>query len=203
MPKKRLTRDDKREANRSRILVAAGTVFGRRGYHGATIEEIADEAGLSNGAVYYNFESKEDLFLGLLERWRAELLREVETTLGRLDRGDAGPAALRDAVRSIVDTVKPSRDWRLLLLEFVTYAARNPKFRARFVVGREKFKSALTDALEHRTLAAGLEPRIPAEHQALLLTALVNGLSVEELTDPGSVPDELLGEAIDAFLEPS
>jgi AcrR family transcriptional regulator len=202
MLKKRLTREDKRQANRTRILQAARKVFARLGYHGATIEEIAAEAGLSNGAVYYNFQNKEDLFLALLEDWRAELIRDVESALAAVGDRAPGQARLRDAIRSLAETVSPSREWRLLLLEFVTYAARNPKFRARFVAGRRKFKAALAHALERRIAAVGLEPSVPPQHLALLVTALVNGLSVDELIEPGTVPDELLGEAVSALLRP-
>jgi AcrR family transcriptional regulator len=202
MPKKRLTRADKRQANRTRILQAARKVFARLGYHGATIEAIADEAGLSNGAVYYNFENKEDLFLALLEDWRAEMIRDVESALAAVDDRAPGQAQLRAAMRSLAETVSPSREWRLLLFEFVTYAARNPKFRARFAAGRRKFKAALTQALERRIAAVGLEPSVAPQHLALLVTALVNGLSVDELTEPGTVPDELLGEAVSALVQP-
>jgi AcrR family transcriptional regulator len=203
MPKQRLTREDKRAANRARILQAARKVFGRRGYHAATIEEIADEAGLSNGAVYYNFESKEDLFLELLEQWRAELIRDVESVFGRADRGDDGSEEqLRKEVREVLRTLGPSREWQLLLLEFVTYAARNPRFRTRFVAGRQRFKAALTDALEQRIAALGLEPAVPPNQLTVLLTALVNGLAVDQLTEPGALPDELLGSALMALMRP-
>jgi AcrR family transcriptional regulator len=198
--RKRLTREDKRQANRARILQGARKVFGRRGYHGATIEEIADEAGLSNGAIYYNFENKEDLFLALLDEWRAELIQDVESTFG-IGGSEAPQEQLQNELREIVQSFSPSREWRLLLLEFVAYAARNPKFRARFVAGRRKFKAAVTDALEARIATLGVQPSLPAEHLALLLTALVNGLSVDELTEPGTVPDGLLAGAVNALLE--
>jgi hypothetical protein len=71
------------------------------------------------------------------------------------DGGESSEEQLRNEVRQIVRTLSPSREWRLLLLEFVTYAARNPKFRARFVAGRRKFKAALTKALEQRIAALG------------------------------------------------
>jgi AcrR family transcriptional regulator len=199
--RKPLTREDKRQANRARILQAARKVFGRLGYRGATIEGIADEAALSNGAVYYNFENKEDLFLALLDEWRAELLRDVESAFAGPADGGAPALQLQKEVRQILATLRRSREWRLLLLEFVTYAARNAKFRARFVAGRRKFKAALTNALEERIAALGVQPGLPAEHLALLVTALVNGLSVDELTEPGTVPDGLLGEAVSALLE--
>ncbi len=197
-----MTREDKREANRARILQAARKVFGRRGYHAATIEEIADESGLSNGAVYYNFENKEDLFLELLESWRAELIRDLESGFASVGRRAGSPEQqLRDEVREILRAMGPSREWQLLLLEFVTYAARNPKFRTRFVAGRQKFKAAVTDALEQRIAALGLEPAVPAEQLTLVLTALVNGFAVDQLTEPGALPDELVGDALTALMQ--
>src|SRR5437667_7411753 len=104
MPARRLTRQDKRQANRARILQAARTVFAQRGYHGATIEEIAGEAGLSNGAVYYNFASKEDLFFALLDDWRAELLTDLGSALP--GPGSAGPAqSFEDEISRVVATL--------------------------------------------------------------------------------------------------
>ena len=98
----RPTRLQKREANRQRILTAARAVFGARGYHAATIEDIADEAGLSNGAIYYNFGSKEDLFLALLDDRLEERLEHLRTTLGAAaDRAeDPLPQEARDVTRS-------------------------------------------------------------------------------------------------------
>src|SRR6266536_6140886 len=105
MPRRRLTREDKRRANQARILQAARKVFAQHGYHGATIGEIADEAGLSNGAVYYNFANKEDLFLALLDEWRTELIRDVETAVG--SSGGAGPEhSFQDEVRHVVETLR-------------------------------------------------------------------------------------------------
>jgi AcrR family transcriptional regulator len=64
---KRLTRAEQAARNRALVLDAARRVFLARGYHGATLEQIADEAGFSKGVVYSQFESKADLFLALLE----------------------------------------------------------------------------------------------------------------------------------------
>ena len=80
--------------------------------------------------------------------------------------------------------------------------SRCPRFRTRFVAGRRRFNAALTHALEERTATLGAEPSVPPEHLALLLTALVNGLSVDVLTEPGSVlSDGLLEEAVSALLQ--
>ena len=94
---RRLNRAEKREANRERILRAARTVFGKRGFHAATIEEIADEAGLSNGAIYYNFANKGDLFFELLDERQNERIRHMRRTLTRSSAPDASDRALADA----------------------------------------------------------------------------------------------------------
>src|SRR5258708_19075831 len=115
MPRRRLTREDKRRANQGRILQAARKVFAQHGYHGATIEEIAEEAGLSNGAVYYNFANKEDLFLALLDMWRTELIEDLRSALGR-SRDTEADHPFVDEVRHVVGTLRRGPDWRLLLL---------------------------------------------------------------------------------------
>jgi AcrR family transcriptional regulator len=201
MPRRRLTREDKRQANRARILQAARKVFAQRGYHGATIAQIADEAGLSNGAVYYNFTNKEDLFLALLDQWRAELIRDIGKAVGR--PGSAEPQRpFQDEVLHVVAALKRGREWRLLLFEFVTYAARNPQFRERFVAGRQKFKGALASALAERTAAHHIQPALSPEQLAALLTALVNGLALDEVTEPGAIPDDLLATALLVLIGP-
>ena len=62
------TRRERQEQTRELLLDAAAMVFARRGYHEASVEEIASEAGFSTGAVYSNFSGKEELFLALADR---------------------------------------------------------------------------------------------------------------------------------------
>ena len=82
------------ERNRGLVLAAARRVFLARGYHGATLEQIADEAGFSKGVVYSQFESKADLFLGLLEARISERAAENVRLAESLPDGDLPPALL-------------------------------------------------------------------------------------------------------------
>jgi AcrR family transcriptional regulator len=198
--RRRPTREQKREANRERILRAARTVFGARGYHSATIEEIADEAELSNGAIYYNFGSKEELFLALLDERLDERLEHTRQTIAA-GASATGERSLDQEARDITRSFKESREWRLLLLEFVAYAARNPAFAARFKDHKRRLRAALAEILEQHLNARGITPRMPIDQLAMILTGLANGLAVEELSDPGSVSDQLLGDAL-ALLVP-
>src|ERR1700721_2714164 len=78
----RLTREQSRANTRERLLSAARSAFARSGFHGASVEEIASEAGFSTGALYSNFDGKEDLFLVLMEREIEEHARELTEAVG-------------------------------------------------------------------------------------------------------------------------
>jgi AcrR family transcriptional regulator len=200
---RRLNRAEKREANRQRILRAARAVFGKRGFHGASIDQIADEAGLSNGAIYYNFESKGDLFLALLEERSEERIRHMRRTLVRAPRAATQDHAVADEARDATRSLKESREWRLLLLEFAAYAIRDPSLAPKLRQHKRNLRAALGELLEQRLNARGIEPALPIADIAVATSALANGLATEELEDPGSVPDELLGELLARLLAPS
>ena len=175
---------------------AARDVFGARGYHAATIEEIADDAGLSNGAIYYNFQNKEELFLALLDARNDDRLEHARRTLAAGRESPTGERTVEEEARDITRSFKESREWRLLLLEFVAYAARNPAFAARFKEHKRRLRAALAEILEMHLSAQGITPAMPTDQLALVVTGLANGLAVEELSDPGSVSEELLGHAL-------
>src|SRR6266403_1869396 len=64
----KLTPERRRELTRSTLIDAAADVFAKRGFHAASLEEIAEAAGFTRGAIYKNFENKEELFFAVIER---------------------------------------------------------------------------------------------------------------------------------------
>jgi AcrR family transcriptional regulator len=195
---RRLNRTEKREANRARILLAARTVFGRQGFHAATIEQIADEAGLSNGAIYYNFASKGELFFALLEERTHERLGDMRRALGR----GGGARSAEQEARAITRAMRESREWRLLTLEFVAHAARTPSLADKLQALRASYRDGVAEVLEQRMGAAQGDPPIAPDELALVASALAEGLAVEELAAPGSVRDGLLGEVLAKLAAP-
>jgi AcrR family transcriptional regulator len=198
-PTRRPNRAEKRAANRDRILRAARKVFGARGFHAATIEEIAHEAGLSNGAIYYNFESKADLFFALLDERLDERIDHLRRTLAAAPRAgekDAWLEEARDATRSLTE----SREWRQLLFEFIAHAARTPSLAPKLQAHKRRLRTVLAEVLEQRFTERGAVAPLPVDHLALAAVALANGLALEEVSDPGSVPEDLLGNLIERLL---
>src|SRR6266536_2660256 len=74
---------ERRARTESALLSAAGRVFAERGYHGATLEDIAAEASVSKGALYHHFSSKQGLFLALLERGLSAGLDDAEGLIAK------------------------------------------------------------------------------------------------------------------------
>jgi AcrR family transcriptional regulator len=179
-----------RDQVREELLAAAARVFARRGFHGASVEAISEDAGLSTGAIYSNFRGKEDLFLSLyeerIERRRGELRSAVERAGG----GRAGVAA---ASAEVEEAFRRDREWFLLYFEFALHAARDPVFARRFrrvrQAGLRELEGGLTEGLEH----AGVEPTLPAIQLARGLRALSYGLALERLVDDGRGSEALFG----------
>src|SRR5947209_6777192 len=111
---------ERRARTRARILDAAFRVFAREGYHRATLEAIVAEAGVSKGALYYTFDSKQALFHALLEERLAARAGELLADTGRERPPAIAPE--RWAVGAM-DSMRLDREWNLLFWEFACVAA--------------------------------------------------------------------------------
>jgi AcrR family transcriptional regulator len=192
----RLTREQKRAANRQRLLDAALEVFSERGYYAATIDEIVQESGLSNGALYYNFRNKEDLFLALFDQRIEARIEAVEGVFGGgADSSDQSADQVRAAALQSVRDIDSPQEWAMFF-EFVAHAGRTPAFRREFRKRSRRLRRAFAGAIERQTADLGAHLAVPAEHAAVAIAALTHGVAVQRITDPQSVPDELLGQLV-------
>src|ERR1700684_4238566 len=98
---------------RDRILDAASKVFAAEGFVGATIDAIGQAAGFTKGAVYSNFDSKDELFLALLDR---EFELRGAQIVTALEGGGDTAAAARDLSRSVLDSVHGNADYYVLFV---------------------------------------------------------------------------------------
>src|ERR1035438_3365086 len=85
-----LTPERRRQRTREHLLAAAAEVFAERGFHGASLDEVAAVAGFTKGAVYSNFKNKEDLFLAL---FKANYDREMDALRVTLQASEVPPEA--------------------------------------------------------------------------------------------------------------
>lgn len=179
-------------SSREQLLEAASRVFGRHGYEGASMNQIAAEAGFSKGALYWNFASKEDLFFALLDQ-TDERLRVLMSLMAAAPSGaEISPGLSRNLARVLDE----QRDTVLLFHEYSALAVRDPATAARYAKRNAQLRKEIATVIAARQKARGVVPVVPPEQIATVVIALVDGLSIERLTEPDAVPDELFGRIL-------
>jgi AcrR family transcriptional regulator len=188
MPVSRTPQRERRARTRAALLRAAGRVFAEEGFHQATLEAVAAEAGVSKGALYHYFPSKEQLFLALLEDRLGAGLGDVEAVVA--ERG-TDSRHLGAATETFLRRINSNPRWLPLLLEFLAYGSRDPAAKARIT---EHFLRPSREAPASAARSLGIPESKLLSHDelGLVLAALVNGLAIERAFDPGAVPTDLL-----------
>ena len=181
---------------RERIVEAAAKVFARRGYHRATVEEIASEAGFTIGALYSNFAGKEALFLAIADRQVEERVAEVEAIAEAAEGTEPG----REAAEKLRSFLERDPDWPLLFYEFWSLSVRNPDLQGELAKRRDAIRDALAGTLERVAAQHGFELRFPAPMLATAIAASLNGLAFERAADPQALPDAVFAEFVTAVL---
>jgi AcrR family transcriptional regulator len=189
----RLNREEKRAETRTALVRSAADIFARRGFHAASVGEIAENAGFSIGALYSNFEHKEDLLLAVVEQ---NLIDRAQFFAERFRATDD----MRDQARAFADawiaSVSEHPEPFLLWIELWAYAVRTDRLRDELTVSstaiRELFKSMMSDSAEQADVAL---PDGLADELGVIFDALGLGLALRRLLDPASVPDGLFGRA--------
>lgn len=176
------------EQSRTDLLDAAEAVFADHGYAGATVGEVVHRSGLSKGTFYWHYDSKEALFLDLIE-----------------ERIDAPARDAIDALRS--DSEHPSADiggllaqlfdrrrtTLVLLHEYALAATRDHQLAERYQQRLRTMRSHLADALTARHAATGVPLDLPADELAQAFISLADGLTIHALTGSTSVTPDLFG----------
>jgi AcrR family transcriptional regulator len=188
---------ERRTRTRARILDAAFAVFAREGYYGATLEAIVAEAGLSKGALYYSFDSKQALFRALLEERLAARADELLADAGR----ERPPAIAPERwALGAMDSMRLDRDWNLLFWEFACVAAREPETGRRFAEQLRSFRTEGADELRRMFDSAGISPAIPYGRLARIVAALANGLALDLMVPATENPDVEVRETMASAL---
>jgi AcrR family transcriptional regulator len=188
------SRAERQRRTRTALIHAAREVFSRDGYHGASLETIANEAGFSKGAVYSNFESKAALFLAVMDR-------NLEATRG----GPWDPFDPLGSDEPAVDGATPEaatealRTFGLASLEFIATAARDPELASALAARVQVLLEVFTQ------LAGASRPddeRLPAAEVGALLAALDQGVTLLALSGVAAMDARLLRIGLQRLLDP-
>ncbi len=192
----RLTRAEQKEETRSRLLDSAATVFARAGMQQASIDQVAAHAGFTKGAFYANFKSKEELFLAMLDDRFAKHLEEIDRVL---DSDEDPEDQARAGAANFVDFISSDPEWERLFFEFSAYASRNENFRRELVARRRELQERMAELYRERAAELDVEPPFPMEEIARMTFAMADGIALQKLLDPESVPDDLYPNMLATF----
>lgn len=163
-----------------KILDAALRVWTRAGYHGASLKEIADEAGVAKSLLHYHFASKEHLLIELQAEWCHKIARGVRA---RLAAGTPSLATALAGLDQVWLAMVATRTSFPFVFEVWREAERNPAIRRRMVEFDREIHALLVDGF---TLTLGpLASRmiVPVERMASLLHAVLDGFALRLYVD--------------------
>jgi AcrR family transcriptional regulator len=194
----RLSRPERRERTRGDLLDAARTVFERRGFHRAALDEIAEEAGYTKGAVYSHFPGgKDELFLAVLDRHIDERVpRYGEIILAE----DTFEASVRAVARHLVELGDRDPAWTPLLVEFRTHASHDPALRDAVRERDDRQMRAIATLIDALAERHGMTYALPTTEVVRGSSALARGMGLERLVTPDAPLGEMFVELFVALM---
>lgn len=191
-------RPEARGTARERLLDAAAHVFAEQGYRGASIDDIARAAGVTKGALYWNFPSKQEFFYALLEE---RVDRQVRAFLDLVENATSNEETIRAVSRGLTEMVDDQRELFLLMEEYRLLAVREPELRERYLERSHGLREAFARAIEAHHEHMGVPLTTDVNQLAAGMAGLANGIAADRVLDPESVPNDLLGEMLDLIYE--
>lgn len=170
----------KSEETRNRILEAAEECFTRYGYDSTGVAEICNTAGVSKGALYHHFPSKQAIFVEMFETWMRSFVAEMERIR---DSAASVPDALLRMVKMTGLIFQTAAGQLPLFIEFLTKASRDPETWKATIAPYKFFRKFFADLI-HRGIEEGTIQEVDPERTAQIIVAYGAGLVMQGVFDP-------------------
>ena len=184
---------------RTRIMEAGVKIFAELGYHQASLDKVAAEAGLTKGAVYWHFSSKQDLFLAILDYQLSRQLRVLPSEIEQMLKADDPVLALSEWLSSQLCALEGEEGKSMLFLEFVT-SSREPEVREKLKAIHGKILDGVALFMEEMQKKGWVRADLDPRAISVMTDALLKGLVVEWLVDPDRIKLKTLFQTISKVL---
>jgi AcrR family transcriptional regulator len=165
---------------RRRIMDEAIALFASRGYNESGVAEICSAAGVSKGAFYHHFPSKQALFVSILEEWLDGLEAEINRIRGESATITESLLAMTSLMRGVFAQAQGQLP---MFLEFWVQAARNPEIEAVVIAPYRRYRQLFAGIIQ-QGIDAGEYADLDAELAAGALVSLAVGYVLQGLVDP-------------------
>lgn len=166
------------EETRSRILESAIKLFSNRGYNKASVDDICAEAGISKGAFYHHFESKQALFLALLDSWLQTIDNAIEAS-----KDKTAPETFMQMTDAFPYIFKTANAGLPMFLEFWLQASRDKKIWEASIAPYRRYHKYFTSLIK-KGVEEGSFVEVDPELAARMIVATAMGLLLQSLLDP-------------------
>jgi AcrR family transcriptional regulator len=175
-PKKRLTREESQAQTRATLMAVGRDHFIRYGLGGAVAEKIAEDAGYSRGALYSNFDGKEELFLAVIREEQDRRMQAFRSMFKEEPSAKERLKKMRDAIADVVT----DPDWIVLRAEFEAGALRSERIRQTFVeVHRQQVRDA-GNLIRNLVRSSEIHMSIKPNEFMMIILNLTHGLAVTQ-----------------------
>jgi AcrR family transcriptional regulator len=186
-------RNNVSEERKAQILEAARGIFSKRGFHKTRMSDIAEESGLSKGALYLYFESKDAIILGLLEKLFEPEIRDFQNLIN--DDRSAEEKLLVYAERAAED-IQKTMNWMPLTYEFFAMAFRRDRIKKSLSMFYQR-NMELLESLIQQGIDSGEFQASNAQEAAIAIGSLIEGTVILWMYDPTTIdiPVHILSNA--------
>ena len=175
-PRKRLTREESQAQTRATLIAVGRKHFLRFGLGGAVAEKIAEDAGYSRGALYANFDGKEELFVAVIREEQASRLDFFRSLLKDEPSPKKRVKKFRDALADLVT----DHDWIVLRAEFEVGALRSESIRKSFIETHRLQRSDGVELFRDLLRSPDLSSRLTPDEFMTVMINLSHGLAVTQ-----------------------
>jgi AcrR family transcriptional regulator len=175
----------RRDRTRLALLQAGAEVFATQGFRGASLDEVAEAAGYTKGAIYDHFGSKDDFFFAVIDHRAADRFAQFEEAIDRMTGADV-EVITKQISTTLFEMLRPGRRMALLDAEAWLYAQRDSGAMVRYVEQQRTSIQRVADLVQGIAERSGVTLALPAVDLATLLVGSTIGLTQLALTDPDS-----------------
>ena len=166
------------EETRSRILESAIKLFSARGFNAASVADICKDAGISKGAFYHHFESKQALFLALLDVWLQTIDNAIEAS-----KDKTVPETFMLITEAFPFIFETAGEGLPMFLEFWLQASRDEKIWQASIAPYRRYQKHFTSLIK-KGVDEGSFVKVDPELTARMIVSMAMGLLIQSLLDP-------------------
>jgi AcrR family transcriptional regulator len=188
--RRRQPKGDKRDRTRAKLLEAARSLIREKGHENTTLEEIAERAGMTTGAIYGNFKNRDELFISLGQAYWPPIKPQVQP-------GSSFAEIMGAIAEATIAVIPDRRGVAVGRLTGLAYTLTHEEMRAQ--VREVTAQSYVFGAQWLRAVTKEEELPMPADQLVRVLHAMIEGLVIHRLLTPDLVPDEVIRAAFAAL----